>query len=76
MPIFEYVCQGCGKQFEVLVRGAEKLHCPQCNSTHLEQQLSAFAMAGHGNGDTELTSETGTGCGQCGMEGGSCDFDD
>ena len=25
MPIFEYLCAGCGKQFEVLVRGSEKL---------------------------------------------------
>jgi len=78
MPIFEYLCKDCGKQFEVLVRGAGKARCPKCNSTSLDQQLSAFAVAvGHGNGgSTELASEPAPGCGSCGMGGGSCGFDD
>jgi putative FmdB family regulatory protein len=78
MPIFEYLCTGCGKRFEVLIRGAEKPHCPKCNSTRLEQQLSAFAVAaGHGNGESaESSSESAPGCGQCGMGDGSCGFDD
>ena len=79
MPIFEYACAGCGKQFEVLVRGSEKPHCPKCNGTRLEQQLSVFAAAtGHGNGgSTEFASGPAPGgCGQCGMGGGACGFDD
>jgi putative FmdB family regulatory protein len=77
MPLFEYLCKGCGKQFEVLVRGAEKPHCPKCNSTRLELQLSAFAVAaGRGNGENELAPGAAAGCGQCGTEGGSCSFDD
>jgi len=74
MPIFEYLCKGCGKQFEILVRGSEKPHCPKCNGTRLEQQLSAFAVAGRGSAD--FASEPAPGCGQCGMDGGSCAFDD
>ena len=78
MPIFEYLCAGCGKQFEVLVRGSEKPHCPKCNSARLEQQLSAFAVAaGHTSGGaTEFASEPAPGCGQCGMDGGSCALDE
>lgn len=78
MPIFEYLCAGCGKQFEVLVRGSEKPHCPKCNGTRLEQQLSAFAVAaGHASGGaTEFASGPDPGCGQCGMGGGSCAMDD
>jgi len=77
MPIFEFLCKGCGKQFEVLVRGSEKPHCPKCDSTRLEQQLSAFAVASSGNGGSaEFASEPAPGCGQCGMGGGSCGFDD
>ena len=78
MPIFEYLCGGCGKRFEVLIRGSEKPHCPKCNSTRLEQQLSAFALAaGHkSGGSAEFDSEPAPGCGQCGMGGGSCAFDD
>lgn len=77
MPIFEYLCRGCGAKFEVLVRGSDKAHCPKCKSTRLEQQLSAFAVAaGHGNGGSELASrpEPG-GCGNCGT-GDACAFDD
>jgi putative FmdB family regulatory protein len=78
MPIFEYVCNSCGKQFEVLLRGSEKPHCPKCKSTRLEQLLSAFAVAASpGNGgSTDFSSEPQPGCGQCGMGGGSCGFDD
>ena len=78
MPIFEYLCKGCGKQFEILLRGAEKPHCPKCNGTRLEQQLSAFAVAtGHGNGGSaEFAPEPAPGCGQCGMGGGTCGLDD
>ena len=78
MPIFEFLCQGCGKQFEALVRSAEKPHCPKCNSTRLEQQLSVFAAAtGHGNGgSTESAPEISAGCGHCGMGGGACNFGD
>ena len=78
MPIFEYLCKGCGKRFEVLIRGSEKPQCPKCSSTRLEQQLSAFAVAtDHGNGgSTQAASEPSPGCGQCGMGGGACGFDD
>src|SRR5690606_5532042 len=30
MPLYEYTCGGCGKEFEVLVRGQEKPACPSC----------------------------------------------
>ena len=77
MPIFEYICKGCGSKFEALVRGAEKVQCPKCKSTRLEQQLSAFAVAAKGgNGGTDFASEPAAGCGSCGMPGGSCAMDD
>ena len=46
MPIDEYACQDCGREFETLVRSStvpECPQCPQCHSTELEKQLSAFA---------------------------------
>lgn len=45
MPIFEYACTQCGKEFEVLVRpntGAPA--CPACQSTELEKLLSIPAV--------------------------------
>ncbi|HWP86174.1 MAG TPA: zinc ribbon domain-containing protein [Terriglobia bacterium] len=46
MPIFEYRCRGCGKEFEVLVLpGSPKTACPRCGSGRFEQLLSAFAAS-------------------------------
>jgi len=46
MPIYEYRCEGCGTQFEKLVRNAAasgELACPNCGEKHLAQQFSTFA---------------------------------
>ncbi|GAB4167566.1 MAG: hypothetical protein Fur0039_05430 [Rhodocyclaceae bacterium] len=44
MPIFEYACRTCGKEFETLVRGASAApRCPACHSAELTKKLSAFA---------------------------------
>ncbi|HTN49152.1 MAG TPA: zinc ribbon domain-containing protein [Burkholderiaceae bacterium] len=45
MPIYEYVCGDCGKEFEALVRASTTPQCPGCRSTRLEKQLSVFATA-------------------------------
>ena len=43
MPIYEYVCQSCGHEFELLVMGREKPACPECEGTKLEKRFSTFA---------------------------------
>ena len=43
MPLFEYACQACEREFEALVRGHETPECPSCHSTKLERQQSTFA---------------------------------
>ncbi|HYB94087.1 MAG TPA: FmdB family zinc ribbon protein [Vicinamibacterales bacterium] len=45
MPIFEYSCKGCGKEFEALVlptTGAPS--CPACQGTELEKLISSPAI--------------------------------
>ena len=45
MPIFEYACKKCAKEFEALVlptTGAPK--CPACESTELEKLISRPAI--------------------------------
>lgn len=45
MPIFEYACKSCKKEFEALVlptTGAPK--CPACASTDLEKLISRPAI--------------------------------
>lgn len=41
MPLFEYRCDDCQHDFEVLVRAGEKPECPTCHSRKLEKLLSA-----------------------------------
>lgn len=45
MPLYEYVCQKCQQQMELLVRGSEEPRCPHCESSQLTRLLSA--PAGH-----------------------------
>ncbi|MFQ5739743.1 MAG: zinc ribbon domain-containing protein [Acidobacteriota bacterium] len=46
MPVYEYVCQACGRRFSRFfwrISDAEGASC-RCGSTHLEQQVSRVAM--------------------------------
>ena len=61
MPIYEYVCGGCGHAFEALVYGAERARCPACAGEELEKQFSTFAAP------AERGAELAPGaCGTCG----------
>lgn len=62
MPIYEYVCAGCGHAFEALVYGSDRPRCPECEGEELEKQFSSFAA--HGAMRPEL-SPPGS-CGTCG----------
>jgi putative FmdB family regulatory protein len=44
MPLYDYVCKGCGHDFEALVRTGSTPECPECHSHDLERQLSTFMM--------------------------------
>jgi len=75
MPIFEYVCKDCSKQFEALVYGSQKASCPACQSKRLEQKLSVFAVAAPA-AKSAASSSPGA-CGSCGdpRGPGSCSLD-
>ena len=64
MPLFEYLCQDCGRSFEKIVpRYDSPADCTHCNSGRVEKQLSVFAVAG---GSTSEPASEGPGCGRCG----------
>jgi putative FmdB family regulatory protein len=65
MPIFEYLCKDCGKNFELLVRGSTVIACPSCDGKKLEKQLSVFAAASGGGGVSRSEMPV-AGCGSCG----------
>ena len=66
MPIYEYLCCGCGHAFEALVYGKERPACPECASTELEKQLSTFATRGATQGDLRPELPPPGSCGTCG----------
>jgi putative FmdB family regulatory protein len=47
MPIFEFRCHQCGKEFERIVfsSGEANVTCPQCGSESTERIMSVFACA-------------------------------
>ena len=73
MPIYEYACQSCGREFEALVRSETVPACPSCHSTQLEKQLSVFATAA---ASSERAPAAASPCGSCGHPDGpgSCAF--
>ncbi len=40
MPVYEYVCNECAEQFEVLLLRREVAECPSCESGDLKRMLS------------------------------------
>lgn len=73
MPIYEYACQQCGREFEALVRSTTVPQCPACQSTELAKRLSVFATAGAGASEAAMAAGP---CGSCGHPDGpgSCAF--
>jgi putative FmdB family regulatory protein len=65
MPLFEYACKQCDREFEVLIRAQESPECPSCHGTDLERRLSTFAAhtaASSAGGPMPAVSA----CGACG----------
>jgi putative FmdB family regulatory protein len=45
VPIFDYRCAGCGREFEAIVRGTDGPLCPGCGGCDLERLPSAFGVS-------------------------------
>lgn len=47
MPVYVFICQDCGKEFEIILRMSELdkggVKCPKCGSEKVKQKLAAFA---------------------------------
>lgn len=40
MPIYEYACDECGHEFELLLRGDAEAACTACQATRLTRRVS------------------------------------
>jgi len=44
MPLYEFRCLTCARDFEVLSRRDEQVQCPQCGTPRIEKLLSEAAV--------------------------------
>ena len=68
MPIYEFSCEKCRKDSEILVRSSdwEGTKCPHCGSTKLSKKFSVFASAGNSAASDPSCSGNPGSCGMCG----------
>jgi len=61
MPIYEYICAGCGHELDALQKLSDELlvHCPHCGEPQLKRKLSAprFRLKGSGWYETDFKND-------------------
>jgi putative FmdB family regulatory protein len=67
MPIYEFHCEKCGKDSELLVRSSDWAgsECPHCGSAKLSKKFSVFASSSSGEAGSATACGTGSGGGGC-----------
>ena len=61
MPIYEYRCESCGHELEVIqkISDAPLVDCPQCAASRLRKKISAVAFRLKGSGWYETDFKSG-----------------
>ena len=74
MPIYEYTCTSCRREFEALVTRGGRTACPSCGATRLVKRLSVFAV---GTSAASVPERAARPCGTCGdpRGPGACSLD-
>ncbi len=61
MPIYEYECQDCKEEFELLVFSSSKaddVECPKCHSRNVRRKLSLFGTRSSGGSFSSVSSSS------------------
>ena len=75
MPLYEYLCNDCHKEFEFLVHGNVQARCEKCGSIKLTKLLSVAAAHSGSSGQSGIPPYCQDGpqcCQEGGMPGGMC----
>ena len=66
MPIYEYHCNDCGKDFECLVIGNDIPECAACTGQNVVKLMSACGFFSKGSsGETVSSSAGASACSGC-----------
>jgi putative FmdB family regulatory protein len=60
MPIYEFHCDKCDKDFECLIMGKDKPKCPKCGGAKVKRMMSACGFVSKGKGGTTTSKSAGT----------------
>ena len=67
MPLYEYACEECGRESELLVNGSSQPACPKCGSPKMSKLLSIVASPNRGTSAGDRPPTPGGSCGShCG----------
>jgi putative FmdB family regulatory protein len=66
VPIYEYTCLACEREFEKLVQGAAAVACPACGTERVMRRLSLFRAR------TTVSAGPASGASAAPMGGGCC----
>ncbi len=74
MPIYEYFCDKCHKEFEELVFGDELPNCPHCGVARCQKLMSRPCLhRGGASGDGSMATSASSSSSKCGgCSGGNC----
>jgi len=71
MPIYEYHCNACNKDFEFFQMKKNELPvCPNCRNNNVQKLASRFGLSGGSKDDISSQSSTSSACATC--HSGSC----
>jgi putative FmdB family regulatory protein len=63
MPLYDYACQKCGHQSELLVGASSQPACPECGSERMSKLLPVVAAPNRGSAASEGRNPPGGSCG-------------
>ncbi len=68
MPVYEYQCAKCGKEFEMMRSRAEKdaqAKCPVCGKSHVQRKMTTCFMRSHSKEGSSSRVGGASGCASC-----------